>query len=334
VRARVCLIGIVSFAVWVSAQPGGARAVRLPAWQGWMSVPGAVDIAGPRSDGRFVVAAHGTLFLSRLANGRLSPYPVSGPAYSTNPTLEPYIVVAGPQQRVPAARCTFPGDTVYAIEPAGHTAVRAIAPDGRVRRLAAVHGVKTLNGIEFDSGGRFGGRLLVVGLTADDRGVLVTVDCRGRTRIVTRSAPHIEGGLAIAPSGFGSFAGDLLAPDESAGRLLALAPDGRVRDVVPAIQPAGGDIGVESLGFVPAAFGAAYLADRGSPGNANPGHDVILRVAGSSLRDAGVAPGDLLVTLEGGGETLDVQCAATCSARPVGTAPPGTHAEGSIAFAR
>ncbi|MDX6564858.1 MAG: hypothetical protein QOE10_520 [Gaiellales bacterium] len=333
-RARACLIGIVSVAVWVAvAAPAGARADKQPAWQGWMSVQGVVDIAGPRSDGRFVVAARGMLFLSRLADGQLSPYPVSGPAYSTNPTLEPYLVVAGPQQRVTAARCSFPRDTVYAIEPAGHPAVRAIAPDGRVRRLAAVPGVKTLNGIAFDSGGRFGGRLLVVGLTADDHGVLVTVDCRGRTRIVTRSAPHLEGGLAIAPNGFGSFAGDLLAPDESAGRLLALSPAGRVRDVVAPIQPAGGDIGVESLGVVPASFGAAYLADRSAPGNANPGHNAILRLTGSSLRGAGVAAGDLLVTLEGGGETLDVHCTTTCTAHPVATAPALTHAEGSIAFA-
>jgi hypothetical protein len=333
VRARACLIGILSFAVWGAAmQPAGAREAQPAVWHGWMTVRGVVDIAGPRSDGRFVVAARGMLFLSRLSDGRLSPYPVSGAAYSTNPNLEPYIAIAGQGQRVAAARCTFPRDTVYAIEPAAHTEVRAITPDGRVRRLAAVQGVKTLNGIEFDSGGRFGGRLLVVGLTAGDQGVLVTVDCRGRTHTVTRSAPHIEGGLAIAPSGFGSFAGDLLAPDEVAGRLLALAPDGSIRDVVNPIQPAGGDIGIESIGFVPAAFGPAYLADRRSPGNANPGHDLILRLSGVSLRAAGVAPGDLLATREGGGATVDVRCAATCSVRPVATAPTGAHAEGSIAF--
>jgi hypothetical protein len=60
---------------------------------------------------------------------------------------------------------------------------------------------------------------------------------------------------------------------------------------------------------------------------------VILRLTGSSLRGAGVAPGDLLVTLEGGGETLDVHCTTTCTAHPVATAPALTHAEGSIAFA-
>jgi hypothetical protein len=40
------------------------------------------------------------------------------------------------------------------------------------------------------------------------------------------------------------------------------------------------------------------------------------------------------VTLEGGGETIDLHCAATCQARQVATAPGGAHAEGSIAFAR
>ena len=135
----------------------------------------------------------------------------------------------GAHQRVPSASCTFPRDTVYAIVPAGRTAVVAVAPGGRVRQLAAVRGVQTLNGIAFDTVGRFGGRLLVVGLTAGGRGVLVTLDCRGGTRTLTRSAPHMEGGLSIAPAGFGVFAGDLLAPDEVDGRLLALTPSGLSR---------------------------------------------------------------------------------------------------------
>ena len=333
-RAGVTLVAIVTFAAWLAAaSPLGARADQPAAWQQWRSVRGVVDLAGPRSDGRFVVAARGRLFLLRPADGRLSRYPASGPVYATKPSLEPYIVVAGPRQRVPAARCAFPRDTVYAIEPAGRTAVLAVTPAGRVRRLARVRGVKTLNGIEFDTAGRFGGRLLVVGLTADGHGVLVTVDCRGQTRVLTRSAPHLEGGLAIAPPGFGAFAGDLLAPDELDGRLLALAPDGSVRDVVDPGQPAGGDIGVESLGIVPVGFAGAYLADRRSPGNPNPGHDAILRLTADALRAAGVAPGDLLVAVEGGGATIDVRCSATCSVFAVATAPAGAHAEGSIGFA-
>jgi hypothetical protein len=304
------------------------------AWQAWRTVRGVVDIAGPRSDGRLVVAAHGHLFLLRPGDGRLSPYSSSGTAYAANPKLEPYIAVAGPKQAVPAASCSFPRDTVYAIEPASHPAVLAIAPSGGVRRLAAIHGVTTLNGITFDTGGRFGGRLLVVGLTGAGRGLALTLDCRGRTHVLTRHAPHLEGGLALAPVGFGAFAGDLLAPDEVDGRLLALAPDGSIRDVVAPGQPAGGDIGVESIGVVPPALGDAYLADRSSPGNANPGHDAILRLTPDDLRTAGVEPGDLLVALEGGGTTIDVRCTATCSVRTIAGAPNGAHPEGSISFAR
>ncbi len=316
-----------------AASPVVARGVQSSTWQSWRTVHGVVDIAGPRADGRFVVAARGKLFLMRPADGGLAPYPVSGVAYAASSKLEPYIALAGAHQRVPAAGCTFPRDTVYAIVPAGRTAVIAITPGGRVSQLAAVQGVQTLNGIVFDTVGGFGGRLLVVGLTAGGRGVLVTVDCRGRTRTLTRVAPHLEGGLAIAPAGFGAFAGDLVAPDEVDGRLLALTPSGRVSDVVDPGEPAGGDIGVESLGVVPAALGNAYLADRRSPGNKHPGHDVILRLTSDSLGAAGVAPGDLLVAVEGGATTIDVRCAPTCRVRPVANGPTGAHAEGSVAFA-
>ncbi len=330
-RAHVAAIGIVGLAVGLGvASPVGARDAQTSTWQRWRTVHGVVDIVGPRADGRFVVAARGKLFLMRPADGRLSPYPAS---YAASAKLEPYIALAGAQQRVPSASCTFPRDTVYAIVPAGRTAVVAITPGGRVRQLAAVPGVRTLNGIAFDTAGRFGGQLLVVGLTAGGQGVLVTVDCRGRTRTLTHTAPHMEGGLAIAPAGFGAFAGDLLAPDEVDGRLLALTPSGAVLDVVDPGEPAGGDIGVESLGIVPAALGNAYLSDRRSPGNKHPGHDAVLRLTRDGLRAAGVAPGDLLVALEGGATTIDVRCAPTCRVRPVAAGPTGAHAEGSIAFA-
>jgi hypothetical protein len=279
------------------------------------------------------VAARGRLFLLRPDTGRLSPYPARDTAYAGNAKLEPYIALAGPERRGAAGGCSFPRDTVYAIEPARRTGIVAVAPDGSLRRLADIGGLKTLNGIAFDTVGHFGHRLLAVGLTADGHGALVSVDCRGRTRTLTRSAPHLEGGLAVAPATFGAFAGDLIAPDELDGRLLALAPDGRVRDVASLGQPAGGDIGVESLGFVPSASANAYLADRHSPGNANPGHDAILRLTAGALRSAGVAPGDLLGALEGGGTTIAVRCAATCRVSEIATAPPGAHAEGSISFA-
>jgi hypothetical protein len=313
------------------ASPLAAHDSVTGTWRVWRTTRGVVDVAGPRSDGRFVVAARGRLFLLRPSTRRLAPYPSSGQAYAANAKLEPYIAVAGPP-RSGTGSCSFPRDTVYAIEPARATGIVAVGPRGRVRRFAEVRGVKTLNGIVFDTVGRFGYHLLVVGLTADGHGALVSVDCRGRARTLTRAAPHLEGGLAVAPATFGDVAGDLIAPDEIDGRLLALAPDGSVREVTALGQAAGGDIGVESLGFVPSGGANAYLADRRAPGNANPGHDAILRLTARELRSAGVAAGDLLAALEGGAATIRVRCAKTCSVSQVATAPAGAHAEGSISF--
>jgi hypothetical protein len=330
---RVTVASLTFAACLGSASPLAARDRVLGTWRAWRSTPGVVDIVGPRSDGRFVVAARGRLFLLRPATARLTAYPSTGAPYVASSTLEPYLAVAGRGQRVAAAHCGFPLDTVYAIEPRGQTRVLAITPRGRVRPLARIRGLTSLGGIVFDTAGRFGGRLLVLGLTARGSGALVTVDCRGRTRTVTRAAPHLEGGPVVAPAAFGAVGGDVIAPDEVDGRLLALAPDGSVRDLVDPGQPAGGDIGVESIGIVPSDRADAYVADRRSPGNANPGHNAILRLDATTLHRAGVVPGDLLATLEGGGSTIAVHCGAACSARVVATAPSGAHAEGSISFA-
>jgi hypothetical protein len=147
----------------------------------------------------------------------------------------------------------------------------------------------------------------------------------------------MEGGMAVAPPGFARFAGDLIAPAERTGRVFAVAPDGRTRLVARSGLPAGGDIGVESGGFVPPGLGpgwSAYLADRVSPGNAHPGNDDVLTLGGQALRRAGVRPGDLLVAAEGGAATIAIRCPARCSVRHVADGPPTAHGEGHIAFAR
>jgi hypothetical protein len=99
----------------------------------------------------------------------------------------------------------------------------------------------------------------------------------------------------------------------------------------------GGDIGVESAGFVPLGFvegaGVAYLADRGSPGSPTKGTDTLLRLRADVLRASGVHDGDLLVATEAVGRTIAVRCAARCAVTKIGQASDAAHPEGHILFA-
>jgi len=141
----------------------------------------------------------------------------------------------------------------------------------------------------------------------------------------------------VAPRGFGAFGGDLIAPDELSGRIFAIAPDGKVTVVAQPPLPAGGDIGVEGVGFVPPGFtsaigGAVYFADRQTPGSPHPGSDSVLRLSSATLAAAGVQDGDLLVATEGGATMVAVRCAATCIVLPVVTTPTTAHGEGHLVF--
>jgi hypothetical protein len=80
--------------------------------------------------------------------------------------------------------------------------------------------------------------------------------------------------------------------------------------------------------------GAAFLADRGVPGNPHPGTDSILRLSGAQLRAAGVRAGDLLVATEASANTVAIRCrkGKRCGVRAIGDGPSVTHAEGHIAF--
>ena len=164
---------------------------------------------------------------------------------------------------------------------------------------------------------------------------MLAIDCRGRARTIASGAPATEGGLAVAPRGFGRFSGDLIAPDESSGRIRAVSPSGRTQLLAVSGLPAGGDVGVESAGFVPPGSGLrAYLADRVSPGNPHPGDDRVLVLGTRALARAGVRAGDLLVAGEGGAPTIAVRCARRCTVRRVADGPAIAHAEGHITFAR
>ena len=302
----------------------------LAQWRPQLHVTGVVDVVGPRRDGRLVLAADGRLALLR-PGGRAVPF---ARGYVTKRGPEPYIALS-PGQAVAGAGCSFPRDSVYALEPQDRRGVVAVTAAGRASRLVDLRLPGLLSGIAFDIPGRFGHRLLVTATRAGHTTVLA-IDCRGRVRTLTRTAPVLEGGIVVAPASFGRFAGRLIAPDEKTGRIVAISASGRASLVARSGLPHGPDIGVESGGFVPPGFGAgwaAYVADRVSPGNAHPGDDALLSIGGRALLQAGARPGDLLLASEGGAQTVAVRCREHCTVTHVADGPAAAHGEGHIAFA-
>lgn len=299
------------------------------AWTVFRHLPGVVDLAGPGTGGSFVVAAAGRLFtLGRDDAPR--PFARGAYGYLTATGTEPYLTMTSAVQDQ-ADRCSFGENTAFAIEPGAQPGVIMITPQGRARRFTSLPRGSSPSGITFDGGGRFGHRLLV---TAGFRGrtTVYGIGCDGRLTVIAAGAPHMEGGIAVAPATFGQFGGDLIAPDENSGLVYAVNPAGRVVTLARSGQPAGGDIGVESAGFVPPGATAAYLADRFSAGNRHPGDDAILRLSAAGLARAGIRGGDLLVATEGGARTIDVRCAAACTVRYVAAGPAIAHPEGHIVF--
>ena len=147
--------------------------------------------------------------------------------------------------------------------------------------------------------------------------------------------PATEGGITVAPASFGRYGGDLIAPGETSGRIFAIRPDGTVATLAVSGLPRGGDIGVESTGFIPPGFngsGPAFLADRYSKGNKHPGTNSILRFPGPELVKSGVRAGDLLVATEASAQTIVIRCATSCTVRHIADGPAITHAEGHIVF--
>jgi hypothetical protein len=324
----------VGLAAMTLAACGGSPAQPGPppppvAWTIFRHLPGVVDLAGPRADRSFLVAAAGRLLVLGR-DGALRPFARGADGYQTAQGTEPYLALAGAGQ-VSGKPCPFGMNMLFALEPGPRPGVMVISRDGRARRFASLPPGQSPSGIAFDDVGRFGHRLLV---TAGFRGraTVFGIGCDGQVSVVAAGAPAMEGGIAVAPVTFGRFGGDLIAPDEGTGRIYAVDPSGRIATLAQSGLPAGGDIGVESAGFVPPGAAAAYLADRFSAGNKHPGDNAILRLTEADLARAGIRAGDLLVATEGGARTIDVRCAAACTVRYVAAGPAIAHAEGHIAF--
>jgi hypothetical protein len=327
--AALSLAGLAATGLLVVAAGTAARSQAEVRWRPLKVLPGIVDVVGPRADSRLVIATRPGLFLLRRG-GSLTPF-ARGPNGYRPAGGEPYIALAR-DRRVPTAGCSFRRDDVYAIEPTATPGIVRIDRRGRARRFADLPAGAFPSGIGFDTVGRFGNRLLVTALFGPSLTVYA-LDCRGRATVVLEGGPRVEGGIAVAPRMFGRFAGQLIAPDEVGGKLIAINSRGRSEVLIDYPFPAGGDIGPESVGFVPPGFdrrGAAYLADLGAPGAPTPGTDSLLTARGRELVRAGVRPGDLLVATEAGALTFAVRCRQRCTVRRIGRGPTVTHGEGHL----
>jgi len=304
-----------------------------PVWTQWQSVPGVFDLGGPRADGTLIVAGSAALYTATAA-GDLQPFARGPGGYRDDAGAEAYLAVS-PGQRVAASGCDFTPDDIFILRL--HTPVGLTRVDRTGESSASFTNleVPSLNGIAFDTAGAFDHRLLVTG-TVSGKTELLAVDCRGAAQVVTKTAPIVEGGMAVAPETFGQFAGTLIAPDELSGVIWAITPVGTATQVVNSGLPKGGDIGVEGVAFVPSGFtargGYVYYADRKTPGNPHPGTDSVLRLSSADLVAAGVEDGDLLAATEGGASMIAVRCDATCHVIPVVTTPTTAHGEGHIVF--
>jgi hypothetical protein len=328
-RVAISLFVAVPFAISACGGNSGtvsaARARVLARWAPLAHLRRPVDLVGPLPSGDQVVAGAGRLSLLGPA-GMAKPFPSARGAYRSPGGAEPYVALS-------PGGCYGTGN-VYALRLAKGRGVAVIGAAGGVRELARVSAPGLLDGIAFDQTGSFGHQLLVT-ITAGGKTTVDAINCRGAITTITRSAPRVEGGIAVAPASFGRFAGDLIAPSETTGRIFAITPKGTSLLVADSGLPHGGDIGVESEGFVPAGSADALVADRLTPGNPHPGDDAVLRIPGAALRGAGVRPGDLLVAAEGGALTDAVSCSTQgCRVVFVAQGPAAAHLEGHIAFGR
>jgi hypothetical protein len=301
-------------------------------WEHWQTVPGIFDVAGPRNDGQLVVAGSGLLYLVD-PSGAVIAFARGAQGYADDAGAEAYMTVS-PGLVMDSPTCTFAADDVFVLRLHAPIGITRIDGEGHATPFATLSGMDSLGGIAFDTTGKFGYRLLAGG-SSQGKSAIVAIDCTGAFQFITKAAPGLEGGLAVAPIGFGLFGGDLIAPDEFSGKIYAIGPDGAVAVVAVPGLPVGADIGVESVGFVPPGLtrgGEVYYADRATPNNAHPGTDSLLRLSGARIAAAGVHDGDLLVATEGGATMIAVSCQATCQVTTVVGAGSTSHGEGHIAF--
>ncbi len=333
-RSRVAAIAgaLLVFSVPVL---GGAAAPTVGQWRVLLKVPAIDDVAGPRSDGQLVLSTKNGLFLLR-PGGAAQPF-ANGPGEYTAGGGEPYLALATGSRVWGVSGCSFARDDVYVLDAGSTPGVVRVQPSGQASRFVDFPSGVFPSGITFDRFGRFGYRLLVTGTSGtNNEASLYAIDCLGHVTVIAQGGPQVEGGIVVAPPSFGRFGGRLIAADELNGRIYAFGRDGAVQLVADSGLPAGGDTGVEALGFIPSRIGrgaAAYFSDpRSVPGAPTLGDDSLLVLRGQDMTNASVHGGELLAATEAGGTTVAVTCTTVCTVRKVANGLPATHGEGHLTF--
>ena len=319
-------------AACLALAPASTRAADTP-WEPWQKVAGVFDVDGPRSDGSLVVAGSAALYLVDPA-GTVTPFARGPGGYHEDPGVEAYLAVSQ-GGHVNAAECDFVRDETFLLRlhvPMGINRVSAAGDESGP--FTNITGATALSGIAFDTVGAFDHRLLVLGRSGA-KNILFAIDCNGAVQVITDAAPGPEGGLAVAPTGFGSFGGALIVPNETNGTIYAVAPDGTSKVIVKPTLPQSFGVTMESVGFVPSGFmsrgGAVYFADWKFADASYPGSDTLLRLTSEQLSAAGVQDGDMLATTELGGALISVHCETSCTVTQL-VGPTKAHGEGHIAF--
>jgi hypothetical protein len=329
VRLRTAVAGAL-LAALASSGLAGAAAPAVGQWRLLLQVPGIVDVAGPLSDGRLVLSTQKGLFLLR-PGGAAQPFANGSGGYTAGGG-EPYIALAYGSRVWGVPGCSFEAGDVFALDAGPAPGINRVLPSGQASRFLDFPSGVFPSGITFDRYGRFGYRLLVTGTSAG-KSTLYAIDCLGHSSVIAQGGPPVEGGIVVAPPSFGRFGGRLIAADENTGHIYAFGRDGTVAMVADSGLPAGGDIGVEALGFVPSRVAAVYFSDLGAPGSPTQGDNGLLVLRGQDLARASLRAGELVAAAEGGGATIAVSCtAANCSVRRVANGLPATHGEGHLAF--
>jgi hypothetical protein len=130
----------------------------------------------------------------------------------------------------------WPAGAVYCHGP--HGEVWRVGADGSVARFATLPDTKLQDGtLTFDTPGGFGYVLLAAsGGSASKGGSVFSITPDGTVRRVgSYPGPGGADNLALAPAAFGSAANELLLAIDArskGGRLLAMAPDGKTRELV------------------------------------------------------------------------------------------------------